>query len=246
MQGSVGAEKEYNGGRAGEFCRYSWAECLSGLRSGWPEGVRDVDVATDRICADQHDASAVSIGYDVTGDYIDVGAFLQGEPECWGVFAEEHRPQEEIRIVVNICFSGRVPQEHIIYRGAAITSLIDRLSRNYFIKLQFVCRTSDTGEKAGSGDGYHTTINVDMRNGYSRDLIAFMSAHPGMLRRVWFVAAEREFNHADLGGYGYVKDVPEDERGDIYFPANQGMASIEAAREHVQGIIDNLQRKKGG
>jgi hypothetical protein len=71
-------------------------------------------------------ARAESIGYDVAGDYVDVGRFLSGEPECFGVrVCDESQAKPVIRINVNTAVSASVSASAIFGRGAAILAAID-------------------------------------------------------------------------------------------------------------------------
>jgi len=199
-----------------EFCKFSFDQALEMLKSGWPEGVKEVaditETITDKITRD----AATTVSYDVTGDFLDVGTYLTGQPECWGLMETIEGPKNEIDIIVNVTYSYSVKQETIYNRGAAITALIDQLQKTHFVNVKFVQRVDDSG--SFNGKDFELTFNVNTKNDYSRDLIAFYAANSSFLRRLIFAIEEKYCKRDRCGSYGcIVKPDGIDAKNTVYF-----------------------------
>jgi len=175
------------------FHPWSWNETIQFMQTGWPEGVADVNILAESIRTRiDENVDQYNISFDVTGDFIDMGRFVDGTPECCGLITLEPMPQESINIVVNIGANAGVSAESMKTRGGALVALIDNLQKKYFVNLQLVNNT----ERDNQGHEYNTRLifNVNMQNEYSRDLLAFYLSNICMLRRVCFAIREMFMN----------------------------------------------------
>lgn len=219
------------------FCPFTWEESIGLFREGWPDGVKDIAFQADRINDQIDEASGYGIEQDVTGDYIDVGSYLEGVPECFGKMVTAEGPKDEVEIIVSATVSVRVDKSTVFNRGAAIASLIDQLRRTHFVKLSFVVNVTGI-----TGSDITTYFHVNMQNEYSRDLIAFMAANAAYLRRIWFSIAEKVLGRDECEGYGSVSDITPPP-GVIYFEGltkNEGWETIDEAIQRVQAILDGI------
>ena len=187
------------------FCPYSWADSISGLLSGWREGTQEIQ----KIASQIHSAEGVYMGghgidYDVTGDFIDMGAYLAGEPECMGRIVPREIIKDEVHILVSVSFLALVGSDQIKTRGAAITALIEKLMENYEVKLSFGLSSVNFNDRGGKN--IEIVLNIDLQNEYSRDVIAFCAAHPGYLRRCLFSVMERDASLTHCNGYGRARE----------------------------------------
>lgn len=218
------------------FVRYTWDETLDALSRGWPEGSADVSFSAS-LLSDAMTEDSTGIEYDVTGDYIDIGVYLSGVPECMGTFTAIQKPKAEISLIINTSVYYDAPQDAIITRGAVITALVERLSRDYYVSIKFV----------NNGDNIDFVFNLDMREGFSRDAIAFFTSHPGFLRRIIFTVREiYGFSHSNN-----VKEWPSDKMKptDIYFPAVNSynvnwFQDIESSKRYIEQVISKLTQNK--
>lgn len=210
---------------------YRWDESWSGdkdfpsaverLMFGWPEAVahiRDLSGHINRSLAEK--IPLVKPRYDVDGASIDIGTFLEGEPEY--MVSMDRRPSvvNAVDVVMNVCASAGVNSDTIRARGAVAAGLIFALDR-------LGIPTSLT--VASANDGYkNTTMLTTVKvkdEGEPLDLsrVAYAVCSPGMLRRIMFAVWENETEDTrrmyDIpgGGYGTVADMPLSERGDVYF-----------------------------
>ena len=165
------------------------AETLA--RNGWHDIRDDIDRIVDSIRNDLRETTADvwTARHDVTGAAVDVGAFLQGVPECM----VEHNLTREAsfgRVVVvnvNVGALADVSPDHIMKRGAAIVALIETLAiLNHTVELW----AESTVTQAGNTVTIHTRIKAEAEP-LDVDAIMYCFAHPSMLRHLVFAARKR-------------------------------------------------------
>ena len=189
--------KRYN--KKPGFCDYSWNESVESLINGWREGTQEIQKIASQIqSAEGIYMGGHGIDYDVTGDFIDMGSYLVGEPECMGRIVPREIIKDEVHILVSTSFSECVHTDIIKTRGAAITALIEKLMESYEVKLSF-----GFGSRGHyDGRNIEATLNIDLQNEFSRDIISFCAAHPGYLRRCLFAVMEKDAKTNHCGSYG--------------------------------------------
>jgi len=219
-----------------DFCRDSFDEAVKMLTSGWKDGVKEIDKLSTRITRTipTKDDFAYEIEHDVVGDYIDMGRYMTGEPECFGRIDILPLPKETINILVNMAVAWHIKQDIIYNRGAAITTLIEKLRRRYHVTLQFMHYAERSyGANPNNVKSIKMIFNMDLDNEFSRDLIAFYSANSAFVRRIAFRIMEKITKQQECGGYGTCvpyKDIPKDT---IYFR--------EMIRETTDGIFNTTE-----
>jgi hypothetical protein len=217
-QGDDGGHTE---GREKFYGTPSFEAALKVAREGWPEGVEKVQQIRATIgSAVQSLASsrAESIGYDVFGEYVDVGRFLCGEPECFGVrVSDDSNSKRVVRINVNLGVSGSVSHEAIFARGAVVIAAIDVI------------------ESAGvrvEVYGVHGSLKCDKKKLHEThvllktasqpldiDRLVFALCHPSSVRRLSFSVFEK---YGLRAGYSYPHEVRVEE-GITTRPARRGL-----------------------
>lgn len=70
------------------------------------------------------------IDFDKQGDYLDIGKYLEGEPDCFGNMHGGKFERKFASIVVNIAARCDVKQEEIAAKSAGVLRLIDFLESN--------------------------------------------------------------------------------------------------------------------
>jgi hypothetical protein len=182
------------------FCPYSWEEATEGLIRGWREGVGEIHAITSKIQSMEGiQAGGAAIDFDVTGDFIDMGQYMEGVPECMGHLVPNEIVKDEVTILVSASIAGGVDSKTIHTRGAVITALIEKLMETHHVNLLFGFRSH---KHAGARD-IEMTLKVDLQNEFSRDVIAFCSAHSGFLRRCLFSLMEKDAGSPSCQGEGY-------------------------------------------
>jgi hypothetical protein len=185
----------------------SFAEAYELARSGWhdvrPEVQTMLDALTDRL-AERLDM-AHTTQYGVAGAIVDMGRYMQGDPECMMEFVTEPQARmgKVVRVFVDYGASGSFSAEFIRKRGIVLLALVDTLGR-----LGVSCEL--WGETAVRGGGKtHTTVTKlhDATEQMDIDTLMFALAHPSMLRRMAFCVREMSsvanaIGAKQGGGYG--------------------------------------------
>lgn len=174
---------------------------------GWNEIRPDVDKMLDSLTErlDNKFGEHYVTRNDVTGSFVDVGLYLQGEPEC--MVEWEPQPQASMGRVVRIAVSGTVAytidSDWIMRRGTAVLALVDVLHKmGVGIELWWDS-TVENNSKA-----YTTCVKLhDSAEPLDIDSVMFALAHPAMLRRLAFSVQEqspkaKEQHAYSGGGYG--------------------------------------------
>jgi len=175
----------------------SFEQTLELAKRGWPEGAaRAIAIRgqVDSVVADTIRSQSADIGWDVTGEFLDVGRFLSGEPECFGLRVPSGESSEKpvIKIIVNLAVSGSVGHDAIFARGAAIVAAIDILEGTGRRVEVWVAK----GGKVSRGRGTGTTLDIrtlvkPANQPLDIDRLAFVCCHVGCLRRLFFSAQEQ-------------------------------------------------------
>jgi hypothetical protein len=230
-----------------DFCRYSFDETMDAVAHGWPEGSKDILDLSEQINAIlAEDEKTWTIQYDVQGEYIDMGRYVTGEPECCGTVIREVILRPMVNIAFNVSACGNTPTENLKRRGAVVLSLIDQLRRDHIVKVHIY----NYVHNMWAGKPSLITMGVATANEYSRDLLATCMGHPGFLRRLIFAANERQAGERELNGYGvcaYDYVLPEDEGAWLQFrciQASSSYGSLGAAVNEVVTMLKAVQKKQ--
>lgn len=217
--------------------------------NGWPEGlqrIRESIEAMEAITASL--AVRPEVHYDVSGDYVDMGRFVTGEPECMAQFHEVELPQTAvkiIRIVANVCCSSGIDADGFVKRGAATLALIDALE-NSGRRCELIITMGN-----GPSDGTRLEYVIPVKKSgemVEMDRLAFVFAHPAFFRRLVFAAMEHEapsvrqaFGIYDGQGYGNVEPSHISDQGaDVVVP---GMLWTSTTEECVKWVMAELKKQ---
>jgi len=192
-------------------------------REGWPEGREIILNLKDKLKDDFINITKkIDIQWDVVGEQVDVGRFIEGEPECMAVFNfKEGMGKGVITICLNIIAACNVPTDIITRRGAACLTIVDILE-----DMGFRCEIR-FGSAVDSGYNHYeiSTLLKHSAQAVDLDTLAFSLAHPSMLRRIIFSVEENEpkeikdiFRFHDLGGYGRPTEMKKLDGIDLLFP----------------------------
>jgi hypothetical protein len=151
-----------------------------------------------------------TVRYDYSGDMVDMGRYVAGDPECMVDYVTE--PQERMGKVVRLMVAGiasaYVKPEQIRARGVAVCALIDVLHK---LGVGIELWTEQCyHHPAGEQDAYSMLVKLhDSADMMDIDDIMFAIAHPSMLRRIGFAGVEQmEWSSAYIrNGYGRVANM---------------------------------------
>ena len=191
----------------------SLLEACSLAYNGWSEIRPDVDRLLNSLMErlDARFGDRYVTKYDVQGSFVDVGAFLQGVPECMVEFESEPAAAmgRVVRIVVAGTASSDIDPDDILRRGTAVVALIDCLHK-MGLGVELWWDSTITGS---DHNNHCTAVRLhDSAEPMDIDSIMFAVAHPSMLRRLTFSVQEQsetaeKQNARPYGGYGRPTDM---------------------------------------
>lgn len=159
--------------------------------------------------------------FDVTGEAVDVGRYLGGEPEC--MFTQTITPMSAVSVMVNISARYDANAEHIFNRGIAVAAVIHALQAAGRGVALSACESV-----SGAGGSHETFITLQEFGEYINPArLAFWAAHPAALRRCIFRYNEQQsdavrdqFGFYSSGGYGRPQDIDVTKlpSGTVYIP----------------------------
>lgn len=228
----------------------TWEEAKSMARSGWPEGMRKIEkfraqiipIITERVVRQKQIHS-------IAGSVVDVGAYLSNDPECF--ITREPDEQQNIgriiKIVCSVSFSAAIKPETIIQRGALVCALADAIEFAGY-RVEISCNGALSinhheehrlGKRKDHGWLEFDVLLKKSNQQMEMTDLAFCLAHPSMLRRILFSAAELEgwSNFTSCYGYPAEPSVKGDVNiGEIF----SGTVSDEQAINWVLNELEKL------
>lgn len=173
-------------------------------RNGWPDGTKKIlalRASMDGAVRSLVNARASTYSYDMSGEFVDVGRFLSGEPECFGIEVQDfgNISAPIVKIVANIGASGCVSTDALFMRGASIVAAIDILeSLGRRVEVWMA-----KGSKHYSKKQHEIYVMLKQANQpLNIDRVAFAIAHPATLRRFCFSVMEQNgFDSSSVHSY---------------------------------------------
>ena len=214
----------------------SWDDAIRMATDGWPEGLKKMQKATELL-----EVPSSERNYEpqpmaaLAGDEVDVGLYLSGEPECMTDWTMAETPSfgKVAKIVVNCSASCGVSTELMFRRGAAAVLLVDALE-SCGIRCEVWVLPWCSGEGERKPVHFCEVLAKQADDPVELDRLAYMLAHPVVMRRLGFRLMEQEkpdswAGKETHGGYGFPSEVPalEHEEGTIYFGAQSLVYSNE-------------------
>ena len=153
-----------------------------------PQSIRTFTEEAVKLTAEE--SIGKEVRFDVNGDYIDIGRFLDGEPECFGVAHQGNPTGLYTTIIMNLSAVAHVSADAMNHRQARILRLVD------WMESQGVrCQIRGFISTACS----HMDIRVkNFDESVDMNALAVVS-HGDFLRRINFVVDE----NSDTWTWGY-------------------------------------------
>ena len=148
-----------------------------------PESVVKFNPAELRIKDESESGSTVD--YDVTGDYIDMGRYMEGVPESWGSMHNGNARNRRVNLMVDVSQWWGIDHRDITHRGERILRLVDALEAGGV-------RTEITAIKSSAC----THVEIILKHHEEPLTITDLAVvnHPEFLRRVLFRVIEYSKN----------------------------------------------------
>jgi hypothetical protein len=232
-----GSDSGHTKGNSHFYGTDSLPEAASLARKGWAEGAERVQAIRAEITASITaivNARVQSIGYDVAGDYVDIGRYLSGEPECFGTRIDDPGAAKPVvKVSVNTAVSCGVSQEAIFARGAAVLAAIDVIeSTGKRVELWAVNGALSCDDRK-THETYVLVKSADQH--LDCDRLAFALCHAATHRRLCFSVFEK---YGLTAGGTYPHGVTD--RDGVYTPEarRRGTFSKRELLEEVKRICD--------
>lgn len=225
-------------------------------RVGWPEGetlARAYSLAlVDRV---SNLIERPEYVYDVEGDGVDIGRYVEGEPECW--LRQEtrivHGPGRRLyRIVLNVAALCTVSSDVLRARGAttaALAELLELAGHGVAIELVDVSQAFSAADRAV----FRVPLKAaDQPMDLSR--LIYAMAHESCLRRLAFSIMEafpaklaKALEVKGGGSYGKPGPLRADERehGDIYIDAGTVPSEVWSDPQRAVAWVISTLREQG-
>jgi len=192
-------------GREGFFKTKTYADAEALVTTGWAEGAAKVAARREgfgAFLAAAKSAKSRRFGYDVVGDYIDVGRYMTGEPETFGTEFEDGESNNGriVSIRLNSCVSGSVSADSIIARGVTTLVAVDLLEA-CGIRCEVIL--AQAAERPAVD---HNIVVKSPGEQVDVDRLAFWLAHPSAFRRFGFRAFSIEGASVYNCGVGKMSD----------------------------------------
>lgn len=177
-----------------KFCPETWDEALHSAKYGMKEQYK-IEKIISNMSLLEH-VKTKTFGMDETGLCVDIGAYLNGEPECWIAEKFDYKPKKVVKILVNVSHSWNFTPDVIYNRGAGIVSLIQMLKKQgYIVKVNIYDGTMYNFKK------YFYFLTLPS-NPLDIQSLTFCLCSASLLRRFGFAFLEKETGERYCFSYG--------------------------------------------
>lgn len=209
---------------------------------GWPEGREIIRGFTETLTTTLTGMINIpEVRYDVTGQNLDIGKFLVGEPEDFMSIVDsaveiDANPARIIRVVVNVFTSFSINSAAVMMKGAACAALCDMLERH-----NIRCQV-DAVLSIGGGEFYATIKRPEWP--MNLDDVAFYLAHPASCRRVFFNLLDHVEDaqvRKQVGAFNfYGRKKAAEDKGDIYVDGLESRIDI-SKEKAIKWVVEQLE-----
>ena len=211
--------------------------------NGWAEGRSELAQSAEFASALVQQIDQPTWEFAPSGAMPHIPAAAAGVPDNMMTLYENdtNRKMPIVTMYVDIGATWNTSTEAMIRRGAAIVALVDQIEASG--KRVHIVAVNAVGVSGAKIDGekvstliYKITIKESGEH-LDMDRIAFATAHPSMLRRVWMRLIEI---HSDdyISGYGGVLTLKEEdiEANAMYIPPMYGDSGYRTEEEAVETV----------
>lgn len=165
----------------------SYEEAMETFRSR-PENITDFDPAEIRV----KDFGEVGneVEYDVTGDFIDIGRYMEGIPEVMGNMKNGNARNRRANVLISLNFAAGIDKSVIKHRAERVLRLVDALETGGVRTMLTAIESSECN---------HTEVILKRHDEPLTIADLAVVTHPDFLRRTMF----RIIEHSKSWDYGY-------------------------------------------
>lgn len=167
------------------FGTSSLEQAVGLVQQGW-DGRPDLSkLSSDIESVTSSEVAKINLEHQVQGAYVDVGAYIEGVPECMVQFVEQPEPKV-VRLAFNISTSASMSREAFANRGAVTLAICNKLQlAGYAVEIvAYECCQSGSSKHGVSWVLKSSAQPLD------EDSLAFWCCHPSALRRIHFLYCE--------------------------------------------------------
>lgn len=177
------------------------------------------------------------VTFDVTGDYLDIGRYLEGQPECFGVAYNGNPTGLYVTLYVDVVANFNIHHETILRKQQRVLRLADWLEQQG-VRCKIIATWSNVcGHFSFNVKDYGDPVNLN-------DVAVTM--HPEFMRRILFLACEQSKTWEY--GYGSTLAWTEAMRHSYAADPEDGLTvfvscQMNGRTEHVDNQFDRLRDK---
>lgn len=175
--------------RSGDWTRLSTYQQAEKKALEEPQYFREYTESDIRI--KDFNNSGNDVDYSNTGDFVDVGRVLAGEPECFGIMRNGNIIQDFCSIVISGNACARVEAKTLVEKSKRVLRLVDLLEANHIRCELSIVFSNDNSHCEIVIKNYNDILDID-------DLAVALS--PDFFRRFQFAFTEHS---ADTITWGY-------------------------------------------
>lgn len=185
-------------GRTDWYGTSSCKQAMDLVRGGWDARPDLSKLSSDISSGASAEVATQATEHQVQGAYVDVGAYLEGVPECMVAFVDQHEPKV-VRVAFNIATSARMSTMAFENRGAVTLAICEKLQMAGY-SVEIVAYQS---VKCGLNQHTISWVVKSSTQPLDEDSLAFWCCHPSALRRIHFLYCESmEQDVQKAMGYG--------------------------------------------
>lgn len=188
----------------------SWDEAFDMAIKGWKQAVPRLSTGVQAAIAASRRPQFVA---GPVGGSTNMGAYLQGRPDCMVNVIRTTRPSPVVRIGIDNTAAAGIAGERMEAVGRNCLVVLESLRMAGIPAEVWVCGTIGSGYERGKAAGEFYDLRIKVQEaGRPLDIsrLAFWVAHPASLRRLKFALEETEdkstretFGITPHGGYGF-------------------------------------------
>jgi len=168
------------------------ADDIANCRTEWTDGKKMLEELRNKhpeMFTPQIEGVSMQFVHDVAGCQVDIGRYMDGEPECMYeyMFSESDKNGKIVDVYYQFNNSCGISSQDMISYGIAVLALVDNLESR-----GFSCNLYAVGITAEGSDVENITITIK-EAGETLNVEAIMYAfHTSFFRRHWFAFHERQ------------------------------------------------------
>jgi hypothetical protein len=154
-----------------------------------PKRVRDF--TAEDIVLKSDESIGKDVAYDVTGDFLDMGLFLEGQPECFGNAYNGNPTGLHVTVYVDIVANAHINNKTILHKQKRVLRFVDWLEQQGVRCKVLAVWSNVCGHFEWAIKDYGDPVDLNA---------VAISMHPEFMRRLAFLACEQ--SETITFGYG--------------------------------------------